>query len=112
MEYKEFEGLKSKQSQKYPMEKEYFLDENHSFYVEPIFYTQLEGLKNLFPNAFPKIIDEMLILVKKNLHIIFTGDYETPYIKLDDYCYLEITDVTDRLKIFVEDKSRGSDYGD
>ena len=26
--------------------------------------------------------------------------------------YLEITDITNKLKIFLEDKSRGSDYGD
>ena len=30
----------------------------------------------------------------------------------DGYVILEITDITDPLHIFVEDKSRGSDYGD
>jgi hypothetical protein len=112
MEYIEFKDIKSIPSQKYPMEREYILDENHSFYIEPIFYTQLEGLKNIHPNAFQKIIDEMLRLVKENLHVVFVGDYEFPYINLEDYIYVEITDITNKLNIYVEDKSRGSDYGD
>ena len=51
-------------------------------------------------------------LVKQSKKVIFTHDYEFPLIKRDDFIYLEITDVTDPLQIYVEDKSRGSDYGD
>lgn len=39
-------------------------------------------------------------------------DYEVPLTHAENYIYQEITDITDSLGIFVEDKSRGSDYGD
>ena len=32
--------------------------------------------------------------------------------EIGGYIVLEITDITNSLQIFVEDKSRGSDYGD
>ena len=51
-------------------------------------------------------------LVKKNKKIVFTGNFENPLTEIDNYIFLEITDVTDHLQIFAEDKSRGSDYGD
>ena len=51
-------------------------------------------------------------LVIQNKKVVFTLDYESPLTKADGYVYLEITDVTDPLGIYVEDKSRGSDYGD
>lgn len=45
--------------------------------------------------------------------MIFTGEFEHPLTRADDeYIILEIFDITNRLQIFVEDKSRGSDYGD
>ena len=50
--------------------------------------------------------------MKKNKKIIFTANYETPQTEKEGFIYLEITDVTDPLHIYVEDKSRGSDYGD
>ena len=64
------------------------IDDNF-FIVEPNFYTQLLGMK-----------------------VIFTADYEFPACYKNDFIYREITDITDPLLIFVEDKSRGSDYGD
>ena len=51
-------------------------------------------------------------LVKKHKKIVFTGNFENPLTEIDNYIFLEITDVTDPLQIFAEDKSRGSDYGD
>ena len=50
--------------------------------------------------------------MRKNKKVIFIGDYETNTFEKDGYIVLEITDITDPLHIFVEDKSRGSDYGD
>jgi hypothetical protein len=41
--------------------------------------------------------------------------FENPQTLTDDeegFIILEIFDITDPLKIYVEDKSRGSDYGD
>ena len=50
---------------------------------------------------------------KKYKKVVFVYDYENPYVKdLDGFIYRELTDISDPLHIFVEDKSRGSDYGD
>ena len=59
------------------------------------------------------ILEEMKRVVKKNHKVVFTGNFEHPLtIVSDDFVILEIFDITDRLNIYVEDKSRGSDYGD
>lgn len=95
-----------------PLIKKFLLNEECSFYVEPIFYTQLQGMFEHHPKSIDKIIDKMIQIVKRNKKVIFTGDYEAPALNVDGYFYKEITDITDPLMIFVEDKSRGSDYGD
>lgn len=112
MEYIEFSGFQQINDEVYPSIKRYILDKDNSFYIEPIFYTKLQGMKMLHPNSFERIIDEMIQKVKINHKVIFVGDFETPYIEKDGYIYLEIEDITNALNIFVEDKSRGSDYGD
>ena len=56
-----------------------------------------------------KAIDDIVNQYEK---VIFTGDFDSPFIVRDGYIYREIHDITDPLKIYVEDKSRGSDYGD
>jgi type IV secretory pathway VirB4 component len=87
--------------------------EDSVFYIEPMFYTQMENLKALRPEEFSKFFEGFIATIRKNKKVIFTADYELPHIQdLDDYIYREITDITDPLEIFVEDKSRGSDYGD
>lgn len=91
----------------------YRLDDGSIFYVEPIFYTQLQGFKEHLPNDYPKIIARMLEVVRKNKKVVFVGTFEFPQTVVEEgYIYLEISDITDPLCLFVEDKSRGSDYGD
>lgn len=87
-------------------------EDGSSFYIEPSFYTQLEGFKEQHPNEFIRIIKRMEEVTKKNHKVVFTGNYDYPQTLANDYIYLEITDITDPLNIYVEDKSRGSDYGD
>ena len=111
-DYPEFSSLEKKIDPNNPFCALYFLSSGESFYIEPVFYTQLMGFKDHFPDKFPLIIDKMLELVKKNEKIVFTGNFENPLTEIDNYIYLEVTDVTDALQIFAEDKSRGSDYGD
>ena len=91
----------------------YRLEGGEIFYIEPAFHTQLMGFYDQYKKEFPHIIEEMIRLVKKNKYIVFVGNFEFPQTIVDDkYIFLEITDVTDPLKIYAEDKSRGSDYGD
>ena len=111
-EYPEFKHLKKEIDQDNPFSALYYLESGESFYLEPVFYTQLMGFKDHFADKYPLIIEKMMELVKRNKKVVFTGNYENPLTEIDNYIYLEITDVTDPLQIFAEDKSRGSDYGD
>ena len=111
-DYPEFAHLEKKVDAHNPFCALYAYPSGESFYLEPVFYTQLMGFKDHFPKEYPSIINKMEELVKKNKKIVFTGNFEHPLTEVDNYIFLEITDVTDSLKIFAEDKSRGSDYGD
>ena len=111
-DYPEFAQFNKKHDSNNPFCALYVLETGESFYIEPVFYTQLMGFKDHFPDKYSLIIEKMVELVKKNKKIVFTGNYEHPLTEIDNYIFLEVTDVTDALQIFAEDKSRGSDYGD
>ena len=111
MKFKEWEHLETSKDRDNPLTELYHL-EDALFFVEPAYYTQLMNLKNIYPERFDEVIEEMNRIVLKNKKVVFCHDYENPYVQKEDFIYLEIQDVLDPLKIFVEDKSRGSDYGD
>ena len=111
-EYVEFANLEQRKDPNNPFCALFYLESGESFYLEPVFYTQLMGFKDHHADKYHLIIEKMLELVKKNKRIVFTGNFDNPLTEIDNYIYLEITDITNSLKIFVEDKSRGSDYGD
>lgn len=108
-EWKNLKQVKDKDNPFYPM---FVLPSGESFFVESAFYTQLSNFKEIYPSEYKQIVDKMDSLVKERKHIIFVYDFENPFIKKEGYIYLEFVDITDSLKIFYEDKSRGSDYGD
>ncbi len=108
----EFRNLKNITDIDNPFIPHYELEDGSDFYIEPIFYTQLQGFKERHKDKYDLIISSMLERVRRNKRVIFIGDYETNTFEKDGYIILEITDITDPLQIFVEDKSRGSDYGD
>ena len=112
MNYEEFNQFEIKYEKEYPFTPHIFIDKECDFYLEPMVYTQLQGFKERHPDKYQTIVDALINRVKQNKHVVFVGDFESYMIELDGYIYLEITDITDPLKIFVEDKSRGSDYGD
>ncbi len=113
MTYPEFKNLKELNDSKNPFCKLYELEDGERFYIEPVFYTQLKGFEERHDKeSYQKIIDRMLEVVKKNKRVVFVGNFEYPQTDVDGYIFLEITDITNPLQIFVEDKSRGSDYGD
>ena len=111
-DYVEFQELRKEVDPHNPFCALFYLESGESFYLEPVFYTQLMGFKDHFPDKYHLIIERMIELVKKNKKIVFTGNFDNPLTEIDNYIYLEITDVTDPLQIYAEDKSRGSDYGD
>lgn len=112
MRYIEFEAYEIRIEKEYPFSPHVIIDEECDFYFEPVVYTQLQGFKERHPDKYHLIIEEMINRVKKNKKVVFVGDYESYFTEVPNYIYLEITDITNPLKIFVEDKSRGSDYGD
>lgn len=112
MKQVEFQHLKQPKDDNNPFSPLYELDSGERFYVEPVFYTMLQGFKDHHPDKYPMIVEEILKVAKENKKVVFTGNYECPLTNVEGYIFLEITDITDPLHIFVEDKSRGSDYGD
>ena len=112
MEYIEWKHLKQHNDSKSSLCPGYILEDGSRFIMEGGFYTQLQGVKDLYPERYQEVIDEINKRVKKNKKVFFTAEIEAPFIELKDYIYLEITDILDPLHIFAEDKSRGSDYGD
>ena len=112
MNYEDFKEFKLVKDNKNPFTPHFVIDEDDDFYVEPVVFTQLQGFKERHPDKYDLIISSMIDRVKKNHKVIFVGDFENYFTEVDGYIYLELLDITNPLKIFVEDKSRGSDYGD
>ena len=109
MNYEEFKDFKEITDNNFVKK---FTDGEHLFYIEPAFYTQLMGLKERLPGEFPKVISEIDKIIKKNKSVAFVYDYETPFLDYGEAILREFVDITDQAKVFYEDKSRGSDYGD
>lgn len=109
MNYEEFSNYKEITDNKFIKK---FTNGTNSFYIEPAFYTQLMGLKDRLPNEFKKVIEEINKIVNSNKLVAFVYDYENPFLDYKDAILREFVDVTDSCKVFYEDKSRGSDYGD
>ena len=82
------------------------------FYIEPQFYTYLQGYKMLRPESYQKLLDKMDEIVKKNRKVVFVGQDDNPLVETEGAIYLSAMDIADLCKVLVEDKSRGSDYGD
>ena len=112
MEYVEFNNYESTADPANKLVHCYKDSEGNIFYVEPGFYDGLEGFKEKRPESFHLIMEEIDRTIKSKHKVIFTADFENPWITREGYIYREIFDITDPLLIFVEDKSRGSDYGD
>ena len=105
--YNEWSNLKVLEDSQNPFSTLYAYDDGSMFYIEPIFYTMLKGFEEQRPGCVALILKEMEAIVKKNGNLEYFNSN-----KIKDAIVLEIFDVTDKLQIYVEDKSRGSDYGD
>lgn len=112
MLYEEFNQYKSSINKINPLCHYYEDGNGNSFFVEPGFYTALLGYKDKDPKNFTRIMERIDFEIKRNHKVIFVSDYESPFVSIDDYIYLEMTDITDPLHCTWVDDSRPSDYGD
>lgn len=87
-------------------------DEDNLFYVEPVFLLKLSGIEQFASDKFDLVVEEMKRIVLKNHKVVFIGEEDEEFTQVDGAIYLTIQDVCNPIKVYVEDKSRGSDYGD
>lgn len=87
-------------------------DDGTIFYIEPQFYTYLQGYKMLRPELYDNIINKMDEIVRKNKFVIFQGDEDYPLIEKEGYIYLTAMDVANQAKVIIEAESTPSNYGD
>ena len=110
MNYEEFAKYKEITDNKFV--KKFVTDKGNTFFVEPAFYTQMTGLFERYPDQKENFMNEMNRQIENNKEIAFVYDFKNPFLDYKNAILREFTDVTDACKIFYEDKSRGSDYGD
>ena len=83
------------------------------FYIEPQYYTYLQGYKMLHPECYQKLLDRMDEIVKKNKKVVFVGQEDNPLVDCENAIYLTAMDVADSIGVVVDDKGNPlSDYKD
>ena len=112
MDYPEFHAYTEYQDSENTLVHRYKNDAGDVFYVEPGFYDALLGFREKRAERFDELMTAIDTVIRENHQVIFTTDFENPWITREGFIYREIFDLTDPLHIIVEDKSRGSDYGD
>lgn len=112
MLYEEFNQYKNIKSDVNQLCNYYEDDENNSFFVEPGFYAILMRYKDNFVDSYKRIMEYIDKLIKENHKIIFTADYEHPFVNVNDYIYVEMDDITDHLNCTFAVITSPSDYGD
>jgi hypothetical protein len=110
--YPEWNNLLEVEDLKNTYSAKYVYPNGDAFYIEPIFYYKLKSFENKVNNSLERILNEMERIVKKYHLVVFINDEDEEITEVEDAVYLTIQDVCNPLQIFVEDKSRGSDYGD
>ena len=87
-------------------------DDGSIFYIEPQFYTYLQGYKMLRPERYDDLLKEMDRVTRANKKVVFVGMEDNPLVDAHDAIYLTAMGVADKVGCIIERESRGSDYGD
>lgn len=74
------------------------------FYVEPQFYTYLQGYKRLRPERYDDILRRMDEIVAKNKKVVFVGQEDNPLVEAEGFIFLTAVDVADSIGCIVENK--------
>ena len=100
---KEFEQFTVLKNEEYPFATKYSF-EDCVFYIEPMFISQLEGMKTLRKDEFSKLWNGFLDTIRKYKKVVFVYDYENPYITLQhDF-------EADQIRVFAKMAERGLIY--
>lgn len=87
-------------------------DDGSIFYIEPQFYTYLQGYRMHRPEEYQKLLDKMDEVVRKNKLVVFVGQEDNPLVDSQHAIYLTAMDIANLCKVLIERESCGSDYGD
>lgn len=112
MKYEEWSKYKQMIDLRFKEVKCYKNLEGNIFYIEPSFYSGLQMIKDLYPDRYQEFLDEIDSIVNKNKVSVFCIDMDEAIVDLKDAKYVSIEDIANSLKIIIDFKSRGSDYGD
>jgi len=112
MKYIEWENLELMVDLRFKGVKCYKIKPGHIFYIEPSFYAGLMKVKDIYPNEYESVIECMNEISKKNAVTVYAGDTDSSFVDLENAIYLSVEDIVNKLKLGIDDKSRGSDYGD
>ncbi len=113
MRYPEFEKLTLMVDLRNRLAPCYGFDDGVRFYLEPGFYQALQSIRAIYPDRYQDAIAAVETLARRNRVTIFAADDENPLVSLDEnFVVYSPTDIIDFLGLAIEDKSRGSDYGD
>ena len=82
------------------------------FYIEPQFYTYLQGYRMQRPEHYQDLLNKMDEIVHKNKKVVFVGQENNPLVECEGAIYLTAMDVADQAQVLIQPESRGSDYGD
>ena len=81
------------------------------FYIEPPFFSKLEGFKNRYGEEKYNILVSKMIEKTKEELVVFVHDFEEPIIEVEDAIYIELQDLLNEMKIYIEDLNC-NEYGD
>lgn len=87
-------------------------DDGSIFYIEPQFYTYLQGYKMLRPECYEKLLNKMDEMVRKNKKVVFVGQEDNPLVEAEHAIYLTALDIADLCQVLILDAPTGSNYGD
>lgn len=87
-------------------------DDGSVFYIEPLFYTYLQGYRRHRPERYQERLKKRDEIVRKNRKVIFVGREDNPLVETEGAIYLTAEDIANLIGCLIQPESRGSDYGD
>ncbi len=107
--FSKFETLIDLQNSKYAQAYRY---KNNTFYIENNFNEVFSRLEKILPDEFELIKKELFNQIEKNKLVVFCINEEYTPIYRPDAIFLTLIDLANKVNVDIENKSRGSDYGD